>query len=111
MLHHEPSSGELFAHHRYPPSSPHAAARINTDHVLESLRLADLQVGAWINVIGYTSSKSLNPVYPFGPAEPAFSSEIEVQATILWNARELDLQDYERALVARKATYGVVAPS
>jgi Telomere capping, CST complex subunit len=77
-------------------------ARINTDHVLESVRLADLQVGSWINIIGYTSSRSVNPVYPFSVADPAVSSEIGVQATVLWNARELDIRNYETALAARK---------
>ncbi len=77
-------------------------ARVNTDHVLESVRLADLQVGSWINIIGYTSSRSVNPAYPFSVADPAVSYEIGVQATVLWNARELDIQNYETALAARK---------
>jgi hypothetical protein len=77
-------------------------ARINTDHVLESVRLTDVQVGSWVNVIGYTSSRSVNPVYPFSIADPAVSSEIGVQATVLWNARELDIRNYEAALASRK---------
>jgi hypothetical protein len=86
-------------------------ARINTDHVLESIHLADLQVGAWINVIGYTTSRSLNPVHQFSIPHPVVSSEIGVQATVLWNARELDIQDYQRALAARKAASSVTVPS
>jgi hypothetical protein len=86
-------------------------ARINTDHVLESIRLADLQVGAWINVVGYTTSRSLNPEYQFSIPDPVVSFEIGVQATVLWNARELDIQDYQRALAARKAASSVAVPS
>jgi Telomere capping, CST complex subunit len=111
VCYHEPSSGSLFAAHCFPPSSHQTVARINIDHVLESIRLADLQVGAWINIIGYTTSRSLNPVYQFGIPGPAVSCEISVQATVVWNARELDIQNYEAALAAKKAASRVTVPS
>jgi hypothetical protein len=110
VLYYDPSSASLFVSHHFPRSSYQTVARINTDHVLESVRLSDLQVGSWINIIGYTSSRTLNPAYSFSVADPVVYSEIGVQATVLWNARELDIQNYERALTARKAAASVTIP-
>lgn len=63
---------------------------VNVDigHVLERIKRAELQVGAWINVLGYVERRKEKGVF--------------VQAVALWDAGNVDLGTYEQAVVKRR---------
>ncbi|CAK7234777.1 hypothetical protein SCUCBS95973_009049 [Sporothrix curviconia] len=58
-------------------------ARVNIDLVLERLTAEQMTVGAWVNVMGYMTNVD-------------DSSDVHVQALLLWSAGPLDLQAYEQ---------------
>ena len=65
-------------------------ANINIEHVLERVKSDQIDVGAWINVIGYIQdSKELG---------------IFVQAVAVWSAGNVDLEAYAIAVNKRKET-------
>jgi hypothetical protein len=78
---------------------------VNVDIVLETLKSAVLEVDAWVNVIGYVTSKK--PLVKFsGEVEEEQSSEpvanvTYVQAIVLWEAVAVKLDAYEKALQGR----------
>lgn len=74
--------------HRYPTSSPPAVAEVNVDHVLEKLKHHTLDVGTWLNVIGYVEHRKEKGVF--------------VQAVTVWDAGNVDVDAYERAVEKRK---------
>lgn len=57
--------------------------------MLEQIKRNELDVGAWVNVIGHVESRKEKGVF--------------VQAVSLWDAGNLDITAYERAIVERKA--------
>jgi hypothetical protein len=74
--------------HNYPTSSPLVVAKVNVEHVLERVKRHELDVGTWINVIGYVEQRKEKGVF--------------VQAVAVWDAGDVDLEAYERAVEARK---------
>jgi len=64
-------------------------ANVDIEHVLETLRNGEVDVGAWINVIGYVERREEKGVF--------------VQAIAAWDAGNVDLDAYERAVERRKA--------
>jgi uncharacterized protein YeaC (DUF1315 family) len=62
---------------------------LDIEHVLESAKQRDVDVGTWLNVIGYVQHRKEKGVF--------------VQAVTMWDARNIDLKAYERAVQARKA--------
>ncbi|ORY03028.1 CST complex subunit Ten1 [Clohesyomyces aquaticus] len=75
--------------HRYPASAPPKTARVNVRHVLESVKARELDVGSWLNVIGYVELRK--------------EAGIFVQAVAVWDAGDVDLEAYGRAVDARNA--------
>jgi hypothetical protein len=80
------TTGALTTRHEYRSSSH--VAKVNIDHVREGLPSITTAVGSWVNVVGYVQEHT--------------ASETRVQATMLWDAGAVKLEDYERALQARK---------
>lgn len=76
--------------HDFPPSSPPVLANVDVVHVLEKITRQELDVGSWINVIGYVERRKENGVF--------------VQAVAIWDAGNVDLIAYEKAVVKRKET-------
>lgn len=74
--------------HRYPTSSSSSVANVNVDHVLEKLKHHTLDVGTWLNVIGYVEHRKEKGVF--------------VQAVTVWDAGDVDVEVYERAVEKRK---------
>ena len=60
---------------------------MNIDHVLRSIKHTELDVGSWINVIGYV--------------ERTEEQTIAVQAIAVWSAGNVDLDVYQKAIEAR----------
>lgn len=67
-----------------------AVANVNVVHVLERIKSHELDVGTWVNVIGYVERRTEKGVF--------------VQAIAVWGAGNLDLSVYEKAVEARKAS-------
>ena len=74
--------------HNYPWSSATKIANVNVEHVLESIRRTEVDVGSWINVIGYVERRNEKGIF--------------VQAIAVWSAGNVDLDAYQKAVEARK---------
>lgn len=85
------TSGVLTLRHEHPRASRDRAL-VDVRLLLETLKSNQLQVGEWVNVIGYVTKVV--------PSQLAMSiaKDVNVQALILWSAGPLDIQEYERCL-------------
>ncbi|KAL5376002.1 hypothetical protein DPSP01_010734 [Paraphaeosphaeria sporulosa] len=81
-------SATLRLKHDYPPSGAPKIANVNIEHVLESIKRHEIDVGAWINVIGYTERRKEKGVH--------------VQAIAVWSAGNVSLDAYQSAVEMRK---------
>ncbi|KAI4942689.1 hypothetical protein J4E91_009858 [Alternaria rosae] len=75
--------------HNYPISDLPVIANLDIEHVLERIKELNVDVGTWLNVIGYIERRKEKGVF--------------VQAVTVWNAGNVDLKAYEKAVEARKA--------
>ena len=82
------ATATLHLKHAYPASDPPKVAHVNIDHVLQVIKHTEMEVGAWINVIGYVERRKEKGIF--------------VQAIVVWSAGNVDLDAYEKAAVARK---------
>jgi hypothetical protein len=78
--------------HDYPVSSMPVIANLNFEHVLEQIKRHEVEVGTWLNVIGYVERRKEK------------GKGVFVQATALWAAGNIDLGAYEKAVEQRKET-------
>jgi hypothetical protein len=74
--------------HKYPTSASHVVANVDIVHVLERVKRHELDVGTWLNVIGYVEQRKEKGVF--------------VQAVTIWDAGDVDLEVYEKAVEKRK---------
>jgi hypothetical protein len=81
--------------HAYPASAKSMLANVDLVHVLERIQGRDMDVGAWVNVIGYVERRKEKGVF--------------VQAIAVWNAGDVDLEAYQRA-VEQKTRAGRILP-
>jgi hypothetical protein len=86
--------------HKYPTSSAPVIARVQLDHVLETISPTTAQVGAWLNVVG-TVDKLMKRSRHRGNHLYAFAAAID--AVMVWEAKGIKLDEYEKAVEARKA--------
>jgi hypothetical protein len=84
-----PETATLILKHNYPAVEKPSAVGVNIRVVLENIRSKEIDVGSWINVIGYLERKANN--------------DIAVQAVAVWDAGIIDLEAYQKGLEARKA--------
>ena len=96
----DPSSGLAVLNHNYPQSSPSVIAHVQLDHVLENVTPTMTQVGSWLNVIGTIRKSKRRSRRKSGNSRHL---EITVDAIMVWEAKDLKLDDYEKAVEARKA--------
>ncbi|KAF2119424.1 CST complex subunit Ten1 [Lophiotrema nucula] len=82
------SEANLRLKHNYPPSNDAKTANVNIVHVLESIKRANIDVGSWMNVIGYVERRKEKGIF--------------VQAIAVWDAGNVDLVAYQKAVEARK---------
>ncbi|KAF3007649.1 hypothetical protein E8E13_008748 [Curvularia kusanoi] len=75
--------------HKYPAASSTEVVNVDIVHVLERIRSHEMEVGTWINVIGYVERRKEKGVF--------------VQAITVWDAGLIDLSAYEKAIEAREA--------
>lgn len=74
--------------HDYPASTPPRVANVNIEHVLERIKRHELDVGTWINVIGHVERRKEKGIF--------------VQAIAVWDAGNVDLSAYEKAVEKRQ---------
>ncbi|KAG9851059.1 hypothetical protein KCU98_g2630, partial [Aureobasidium melanogenum] len=86
---HEPTAS-LFVFHNF-PSQNHYTAQVDISQLLDTFDRQNLQIGAWLNVIGYITPSSSR-------------SRPKVQAITVWSAGAINLQQYETALILRQTT-------
>lgn len=77
--------------HDFPPSQTRHTVQIDISQLLDTIQHQDLQLGAWLNVIGYITSSTSR-------------SRSKIQAILVWSAGAINLQQYETALVSRQTT-------
>jgi len=97
-------SGHLLLTHNYPLSAPEVTAVVDLSHVLENLQGTALQGGVWVNVVGYVMNgeSTTNKATAKSGARDANASNIRVQAILIWEAVAIDIDEYEKAVQARK---------
>jgi hypothetical protein len=76
--------------HQYPASCPPAVANVDIEHVLERLKQHEMAVGTWLNVIGHVERRKEKGVY--------------VQAVAVWDAGNVDLDAYQKAVESRNGS-------
>ncbi|KZF19606.1 hypothetical protein L228DRAFT_270934 [Xylona heveae TC161] len=80
--------------------SSSCVAYVDVGLVLSSLRATDIQVGEWINIIGYILAA------PTRPDTQKFNDyagkTVFVQAIMLWSAGSIKTGEYDRILQERK---------
>ncbi|KAF9728711.1 hypothetical protein PMIN06_004082 [Paraphaeosphaeria minitans] len=81
-------SATLRLKHNHPTSDTPKIANVNIEHVLESIKRYEIDVGSWVNVIGYTGRRK--------------EKGIHVQAIAVWSAGNVKLDAYQNAVEARK---------
>lgn len=69
-----------------------AFANVNIEHLLESVKRHEVEVGSWLNVIGYVDREKVNEK----------EKGVHVQAIALWDAGNVDVGAYEQAVESRK---------
>ncbi|KAF2011052.1 hypothetical protein BU24DRAFT_427261 [Aaosphaeria arxii CBS 175.79] len=84
------STATLTLKHDYPPDSPTKIAKVDITHVLESIKQTEIDVGTWLNVIGYVEHKK--------------DQVVSVQAVTVWDALDVNVDAYEQAFEARRYT-------
>ncbi|EUC43003.1 hypothetical protein COCMIDRAFT_7475 [Bipolaris oryzae ATCC 44560] len=75
--------------HNYPVLADPVIAYLDIEHVLERAKNTDVDVGTWLNVIGYVQQTK--------------HKAVSVQAVLIWDAGNVDLEAYQSAIQARKA--------
>lgn len=81
-------SATLRLKHHYPKSSAPITAQVNVEHVLETTKRSELDIGTWVNVIGHFERRVGDNVF--------------VQAVAIWDAGDVDLPRYETSVRARQ---------
>lgn len=94
-------TGALKLQHAYPacPNNPTnkacpTTAVVDVNLLLSTLKWRDIQVGGWVNVIGYVQDLGKGKIKGRGSA-------VGVQALMLWSAGAVRLAEYEKAVEMR----------
>ncbi|CAD0112533.1 unnamed protein product [Aureobasidium uvarum] len=83
------STALLSLFHNFPSSQDQQTTQVDISQLLDTIDHQHLQVGAWLNVIGYITPS-------------ASKSRPKIQAIIVWSAGAINLQQYENALISRQ---------
>ena len=111
------SRGVLELQHAYhPPPRKPTVALVDVNVVLESLKGEDMQVGAWVNVMGYVEEVLKEGKREQGQEQGKTEQMkrkghsvregprvvgVRVQAIMLWSAGGVKIEEYERTLGER----------
>ncbi|KAF2420325.1 hypothetical protein EJ08DRAFT_598410 [Tothia fuscella] len=83
-------SASLFLKHptTISPVSANLIAKVNLDIVLNDIKGSAIQDGNWVNIVGYVMDCKV-------------SKCVHVQAIMLWEAKGLNLEEYEKIVTER----------
>jgi hypothetical protein len=76
--------------HNYPVSEPAKVVNVDVELILELIKRHELDVGTWLNVIGHVQLHK--------------EKGVSVQAVAIWDAGNVDLDAYQRAVEKRNQT-------
>lgn len=78
-------------------------ALVDVNLLLSTLKPTDIQIGEWVNVIGYVEARSTEMKEGKGcrKAKQDDKVGIRVQAILLWSAGGVKLAEYEKAVEER----------
>ncbi|KAI4727898.1 hypothetical protein E4T49_04341 [Aureobasidium sp. EXF-10728] len=85
------SAALLSLFHNFPSSQNQQTTQVDISQLLDTIDHQHLQIGAWLNVIGYVTPSTLK-------------SRSKIQAVVVWSAGAINLQQYENALMSRQTT-------
>ncbi|KAK2763841.1 hypothetical protein FQN54_009459 [Arachnomyces sp. PD_36] len=94
-------TGTLTLEHHYPHTTPKPATiPVDITLLLESIKSSDLQVGAWLNVLGYVreKEKDKNNRTTSHRASNASRESIYIEAVMVFPAGSFHIGEYERVL-------------
>jgi hypothetical protein len=74
--------------HNYPISESPMIVNVDVELILELIKRHELDVGAWLNVIGHVQQRKEEGLF--------------VQAVAVWDAGNVDLDAYQKAVEKRK---------
>ena len=94
------SAGNLVLEHAYPSDLvKRPQVTVDVRLIVESLKPHLLQVGSWLNVIGYTRKFELTRKRKGDDRDnPMPASKVHLQAVLLWSAGPIRLAEYEHVL-------------
>ncbi|KAL9101342.1 MAG: hypothetical protein Q9163_003389 [Psora crenata] len=107
-----PRKGILELQHSYISASSYTVlALVDIDLLLENMEREDMEVGAWVNVIGYRGNGLTGQDVDMGRGKKRIQSaevgndgrvvRVAVKAVMLWNAGAVDVAQYEKAVEQR----------
>ena len=95
VTHYALSSGTLTLQHAYPTSTVEkVVALVDVNLLLAGLKREDMQLGAWVNVMGYVEKV-------IGVKGEGECVKVRVKAVMLWSAGGVKVGEYERILEQR----------
>ncbi|KAK2773251.1 hypothetical protein FQN52_004676 [Onygenales sp. PD_12] len=97
------STGHLTLQHNYPHTSrPIPSISVDVNLLLASLKSTDLQIGAWLNILGYirqqTPSTSSVRLPGASKLQQSRWSGVYIEAVMIFSAGAVDIGEYERVL-------------
>ncbi|KAF1808414.1 hypothetical protein P152DRAFT_385522, partial [Eremomyces bilateralis CBS 781.70] len=85
----DPAKGLILGHNCQSRLGAQVSAVVEISHLLPDISPQLLQVGEWVNVIGYVQE---NPGNTSFKPEP---QHVPIQAVMLWSAGAIDIAEYE----------------
>ncbi|KAI1270175.1 CST complex subunit Ten1 [Xylariaceae sp. FL1019] len=93
-------SGQLTLRHNCPKEN-NEVAKVDVKLLLSTIKAEQTDVGQWIHVIGYITATEPNPKLAAQKvATCETGSAVSIQALLIWTARDLDIEKYERSMLA-----------
>ncbi len=71
-------------------------AQVDVNLLVTSIKSHETQIGEWVNVMGYITGQQKKQ------AANRRTSEVSVQAIVLWSAGPFNLQAYEKSFVEKQ---------
>jgi len=87
-------TGVLTLEHNHPPGNL-LQAHVDVNLLVTTIKSHETQIGEWVTVMGYVigQQKKQEPNHE--------TSEVSVQAIVLWSAGSFNLQAYEKSFVQK----------
>lgn len=110
VMRYDSQAGVLELQHLYPQSDVRVLALADVKVIANTLTRENVEVGAWVNVIGYVGETEANAYTRKGGGRKTKHEttrmkddhvRVQVDVILLWNAGPLRVQEYEAAVIGR----------